>query len=592
MPKLRRLIIVIFTTLIVLSSFIYSASVEYSRAVEERKNALNKELDFIRVQLETAINKRISTAIGLVTYIQLNPDLTGDDYETYLDHMEVEMDETIVNFAAIKDTTITFVYPFEENKAAIGVDLGKIELQKDMILSVKDDKKVIITGPVDLVQGGVGLIIRMPIIINEGTMQEKYWGQMGIVLDYNRLFNEASFDELDKFILLEVHQSDDPISNSTSVIYTNVDNLPPGFMSTSMQLPQIQWEIRAIYAIGYTGQTPVFYALIFLGVITSTIAGLYVNNMFKRNEDLKKEVDRRTLQLNKNNEYLESVVLSQKQKQEELQQLNKKLEDSYTDLQKAQDQLIVKEKLATLGELVGSVAHDINTPLGIGVTLTSFVKNNETALLEKFNQDSITKTALIQSINENLESLVTIENNLSRVSDLVRSFKLMANDQYFEEYRSISIKKYLNEILVSVYPRFKNTNIEILAKNIEDINVFTYPGAISQIFTNLLINSLVHGFYKDQHGRIEICARSIEHQTLELIYRDNGVGLEKTELDKVFEPFYTTKKIKGSTGLGLHIVSNLVNKTLRGTIQLNSSKNKGVEFLIRIPIDSTFDFNE
>ncbi len=261
----------------------------------------------------------------------------------------------------------------------------------------------------------------------------------------------------------------------------------------------------------------------------------------------------------------------------------KELEQTLIQLQAAQQQLVESEKMAALGNLVAGVAHEINTPVGIAVTTVSHLD----ALTEKIDDQYVNRTMkradLEQYLNAAKEGNELVLNNLIRAADLVKSFKQVAVDQSSEQRRMFVLKEYLHEILTSLRPKFKRTRHQVDILCDEAVKLDNYPGVFYQIFTNLLMNSLIHGFEHLPEGRITIEAVK-EEQHLLLYYRDNGKGIPANTIKNIFDPFFTTNRQDGGSGLGLHIVYNLVTHKLNGTIRCNSPRGKGVIFSMKIPL--------
>jgi signal transduction histidine kinase len=155
-------------------------------------------------------------------------------------------------------------------------------------------------------------------------------------------------------------------------------------------------------------------------------------------------------------------------------------------------------------------------------------------------------------------------------------------DQTNDKVRLINVAKYLDEIIHSLHPKLKKTNHCVKINCDQHIEIFTHPGAIAQIIINLIINSIIHGFDSINRGEITITAM-VEKQRLIIVYHDNGVGVDDEELGKLFDPFYTTQADKGGTGLGTHIIKNLVVGTLNGTVKAYSDQNKGLSYRMTLP---------
>jgi signal transduction histidine kinase len=280
------------------------------------------------------------------------------------------------------------------------------------------------------------------------------------------------------------------------------------------------------------------------------------------NEDLEVRVDRRT---------------------EALARSNRELQRALDELTRTQRQLVESEKLAALGGLVAGVAHEINTPLGVGVTAASHLQAEARSLEQRFALSQIGKAELKQFIDQATQSSDLILRNLDRASQLVRSFKQVAVDQSSEQRREFRLKSYLNEILVSLHPRIRKIDVKVRIECEDSITLDTYPGALYQIVVNLIINSLVHGFEGRQGNQIEIAARA-DGDKVVIDYRDNGKGMSEAVKRRVFEPFFTTKRGTGGSGLGMHIVYNLTTQLLGGEVSCESDEGKGVHVQLRVPM--------
>jgi len=280
------------------------------------------------------------------------------------------------------------------------------------------------------------------------------------------------------------------------------------------------------------------------------------------NEELEERVDMRTLQL---------------------KQTNKQLQTSLSQLQQTQEQLVESEKMASLGNLVAGVAHEINTPIGVGVTAVSYLQSN----VEKYNKLYLNEQLTQKDFNEFIESTTEatgiIMSNLQRAANLVHSFKQVAVDQSTDERREFNVKQYVNEILQSLNPKLKKTSINIILNIPDDLIIYNTPGTFYQIITNLVMNSLIHAFDDTTQAEISITINYIREHEIQLNFNDNGKGVPEENLKKVFEPFFTTNRQNGGSGLGMHIVYNLVTQKLGGQIQIHSESGKGTEFIIVFP---------
>ncbi|MFL6710358.1 MAG: ATP-binding protein [Massilia sp.] len=258
------------------------------------------------------------------------------------------------------------------------------------------------------------------------------------------------------------------------------------------------------------------------------------------------------------------------------------LEQRNLALRQAQSELVRQEKLASLGRLVAGVAHEINTPLGICVTATSHLVEELRLTRAEMASDTLTAESLQTFFDIVDQSLRILTSNTQRAAALVRSFKQVAVDQSSDDLRSFNLHAYINEVLLSLQPKLKGRPVKVAVSCPADITMESYPGAVSQIITNLVVNSLVHGFEHEQAGNITIDA-VLEGDMVAFRYADNGAGMDADTLGKLFEPFFTTRRGSGGSGLGAHILFNLVTGPLGGTIEVDSAPGQGLRYSLRFP---------
>jgi signal transduction histidine kinase len=260
------------------------------------------------------------------------------------------------------------------------------------------------------------------------------------------------------------------------------------------------------------------------------------------------------------------------------------LEESLDRLKQTQKEMVHSAKMAALGDLVAGVAHEVNTPIGVSVTAASFLVERTRLLRELYAKGEMKRSDLEKYLAVAEESSTSILTNLERAAELVQSFKKVAADQTSEEKRVFEMKGYLDQILVSLRPQFKRTPHKVLVSCPDNVLLNSYPGAIMQILTNLIMNSLVHGFADGRSGEIDILVED-GGENVVLSYRDTGVGMNKEQRERIYDPFYTTRRGSGGTGLGMNIVYNLIIQTLKGAVVLDTTPDNGVFFVITVPKD-------
>lgn len=287
-----------------------------------------------------------------------------------------------------------------------------------------------------------------------------------------------------------------------------------------------------------------------------------------------------------------SLVLVAQEKNRLLEVQKQKLENSNLDLEitlgnlkAAQNQLVESEKLAALGGLVAGVAHEINTPLGVALTGVTFLREKTLRLWDHMKEGTLKKSELEESLATLDESAEMVTSNLERAAMLIQSFKQVAVDQSTEFRRKFNLKQYVGEILKSLSPKWKHTSVKVTLDGQEDIEMDSYPGAIAQIVTNLISNSLVHGFPDGMGGEIHLLTNRTPSGEALLIHQDNGQGIPPENMGKIFHPFFTTSRGRGGTGLGLHIVYNLVTQKLGGRIRVESTPGSGTVFYLTLPME-------
>ncbi|WP_042699280.1 PAS-domain containing protein [Azospirillum sp. B506] len=257
-------------------------------------------------------------------------------------------------------------------------------------------------------------------------------------------------------------------------------------------------------------------------------------------------------------------------------------ERALQDLKDAQVQLIQAEKMAALGALVAGVTHEINTPVGIALTGASLLAEKTRALRHLFEAGTLRRGDFADYIDIADEATQLMLLNVERATRLIQSFKQIAVDQASEERRVFEVNHYIHEVLRSLGMRIRRSGHSVVVDCPEDLTLDSYPGVFSQILTNFVINSLLHAYDPGVRGRLTVTVRVVGGE-VELVYADDGRGISADLHGKVFEPFFTTSRDRGGSGLGLNIVYTLVTRTLRGRLLLDSAPGAGTAFTLRFP---------
>lgn len=254
---------------------------------------------------------------------------------------------------------------------------------------------------------------------------------------------------------------------------------------------------------------------------------------------------------------------------------------SFQQLQETQTKLIATEKMASLGTLVAGVAHEVNTPLGVSVTMASTLTSNLTDFLEEVKSGVLNRSKLETFEVESMRSLELLENSLQHAAQLIHSFKQVAVDQTSNKRREFNLYETLNEIAQTLHHKIKRTNIKYSIKGSKDITLDSFPGPLGQVITNLFNNAMLHGFEGKDSGEIQIRFDLIGNE-VKLLFSDNGNGVEDKNIKKLFDPFYTTKLGRGGSGLGLNIVHSIVTNLMGGEISVES--RIGTTFELKLPL--------
>lgn len=304
------------------------------------------------------------------------------------------------------------------------------------------------------------------------------------------------------------------------------------------------------------------------------------SSLLQSNASLEQRVEERTRELEELNETLEERVT---ERTRELRVANENLSSTMQELKQAQDELVQSEKMAALGGLVAGVAHELNTPIGIGITGASHLKDELYDLQPKIEANTITRKDLHQFAEEVEQACNLLLTHLSRAADLVGNFKQIAVDQSDPDIRTVDVETYLKRVVSTLKPKLKASRHSIHVEAESGIPLTTCPGALAQALTALVTNCLTHAFDgTTAQGEIIVRAEKTEHGC-RLAVCDNGKGIPSDIRLKVFEPFFTTARHSGGSGLGLSIVHNIVTDVLKGRVYCRSEPDIGTQMFMELP---------
>lgn len=306
-----------------------------------------------------------------------------------------------------------------------------------------------------------------------------------------------------------------------------------------------------------------------------------VNSMLKKIQQQIDKFEVAEQEITELNQNLEQKVVTRTQA---LRDSNQELLDALEQVHQYQSQVIQSEKMASLGQMVAGVAHEVNTPIGLGVTASTMLSDRIDEIQTELDNKSLSAKKLNRFLDESKENTQIIYRNLSRAADLVSSFKQVAVDQSADNTRLVKLESFVNEVILSLHPTLKKYQHQVQVNCDSTLEVKTKPGPINQVLINMIMNSLIHAFDREDGGVMTIdiwCNNNV----CNIKYHDNGCGIEEKIKQRIFDPFVTTKRGEGGSGLGLHLVYNLITQALGGTIAVESELGQGATFNISFPVN-------
>jgi len=265
-----------------------------------------------------------------------------------------------------------------------------------------------------------------------------------------------------------------------------------------------------------------------------------------------------------------------------LEEKNEQVRVSLEHKLELQSQLLASEKMASLGRAVAGIAHELNTPMGLCVTATSYLAEKNKQVKKDLIYKSLTFDGMVNYVDTVEETLDIIMTSMRRSTEMVNNFKMVAVDVSSEKLRSFVLHDYLSRVINSLTPALRKTKHTIEVAG-DDLVIDSYPGALSQVITNIVMNAIIHAFVDKKRGHILI--RTVhDGSNVHLNCSDDGKGMTNESLNNIFEAYYTTRENDGGSGLGTHIIHQLVTETLQGQVSCSSELGAGTMFTITLPI--------
>jgi PAS domain S-box-containing protein len=258
-------------------------------------------------------------------------------------------------------------------------------------------------------------------------------------------------------------------------------------------------------------------------------------------------------------------------------------ERALQNLQETQNSLIEVEKLAALGRLVAGVAHEINTPVGTSLTVASVLEHKTTMIATELAQGTLRRSSLLEFFEISREASSQLVANLNHAAELIQSFKQVATDRNQSNQRTFDLGDLTDQIVLSLRPGLGKKNLTLKVECQPNLTMISYPGPYGQVLTNLFLNSVTHAFADGKEGSIKIRVLSAGKDNVEILFSDDGCGMSADDRRKAFDPFFTTRRDQGNTGLGLHIVHSIVTNYLGGRLHLDSEPGEGTKVRLVLP---------
>jgi PAS domain S-box-containing protein len=276
-------------------------------------------------------------------------------------------------------------------------------------------------------------------------------------------------------------------------------------------------------------------------------------------------------------------ISERKRSEQEIRSARDAAEAALQHLQETQNSLIEAEKLAALGRLVAGVAHEINNPVGTSLTVASALERKTALFAAEAAKGNLKRSSLNEFLAISREASAQLVTNLNRAAEMIQSFKQVATDRNYSSQRIFDLGNLTEQVAMSLRPGLAKKNLTLTVDCQPELMMNSYPGPYGQVLTNLFLNSLAHAFADGKGGAMRIKVRASGKDNVEIAFSDDGCGMSEDVRRKAFDPFFTTRRDQGSTGLGLHIVHSIVTNYLGGRLNLESAPGTGTTIQLILP---------
>lgn len=266
-------------------------------------------------------------------------------------------------------------------------------------------------------------------------------------------------------------------------------------------------------------------------------------------------------------------------KNHELASTNEELLTTIEQLESTQGRLVRSEKMASLGNMVRGVAHELNTPIGVAATGASLIQSKVSHLQDRYQQGSLTSADLDNGLESTCDSADVVVTSLGKASKLISTFKMVSADENQDQKVNFDVIEHTHNAFLSFGQQLEDASVRYTIRAPESLTIHSYPSALYQIFTQLIHNSLLHGFVERKDNVIDLSFEVLNPE-IRVVFKDNGQGMDAAAVKQIFEPFYTTSTLSENTGLGMNMVYNLVRDKFKGSIEVNSAEGLGIELII------------
>jgi PAS domain S-box-containing protein len=286
---------------------------------------------------------------------------------------------------------------------------------------------------------------------------------------------------------------------------------------------------------------------------------------------------------------IESIVTvaldigERKRGEQEMRKAKDAAEAALRNLRETQNSLIEAEKLAALGRLVAGVAHEVNNPVGISLTVASSLERKTALFTAEVERGDLRRSRLTDFLETSRDASSQLVANLNRAAELIQSFKQVAADRNYSDQRTFDLGDLTEQVVMSLRPGLRKHHLTLNVDCQPNLVMNSYPGPYGQVLTNLFLNSVAHAFPDGRPGAVDIQVRESGKDNVEILFADNGCGMSLDVRRRAFDPFFTTRRDQGGTGLGLHIVYSIVTNRLGGRLDLDSEPGKGTRIQIILP---------